>query len=99
MPILNGEQRPVVIPQDAPGLREMFSRAWAPELASHNVTPDEFLAFIDHLNVCKAASPPFQVLNLAGTVLGFTSVTPSYSINQTIFLVAKFSTQFALAGS
>ncbi|KAL8788685.1 MAG: hypothetical protein Q9195_007186 [Heterodermia aff. obscurata] len=66
--------RPILIPQDIPGIQQSFSRAWAPDLANHHVRPEEFLQFIDHLNVCKAASPPFQVLNLAGTVLGFTPI-------------------------
>ena len=43
-------------------------------LAEHDVRPEDFLQFMDHLNVCKSASPPFQVLNLAGMVLGFTYV-------------------------
>lgn len=65
---------PVVIPQTAPGIQSSFSRAWAPVLAEHDVRPEDFLQFMDHLNVCKAASPPFQVLNVAGTVLGFTPI-------------------------
>ncbi|KAF6227709.1 hypothetical protein HO173_012039 [Letharia columbiana] len=65
---------PVVIPQTAPGMQSSFSRAWAPILAEHDVRPEDFLQFMDHLNVCKAASPPFQVLNLAGTVLGCTPI-------------------------
>ena len=61
----------MVIPQTAPGIQSPFSRAWAPILATHGVKPQEFLQFIDHLNVCKAASPPLQLLNLAGTIVGF----------------------------
>lgn len=57
-------------------MQSSFSRAWAPILAEHDVRPEDFLQFMDHLNVCKAASPPFQVLNLAGTVLGCTFVLP-----------------------
>ncbi|CAD6575171.1 MAG: hypothetical protein ASARMPRED_007120 [Alectoria sarmentosa] len=65
---------PIVIPQTAPGMQFPFSRVWAPISAEHDIQPQDFLQFMDHLNVCKAASPPLQVLNLAGTVLGFTPI-------------------------
>ena len=67
-------EAPVVIPQIAPGIKPPFARAYSPFLASHSVYKNEFLQFIDHLNVCKTASPPLQLLNLAGTIVGFTFV-------------------------
>ena len=73
---IRDEKVPVVIPQTAPGLQQGFSRAWAPILETCGVRQHEFVQFLDHLNVCKAASPPLQVMNLAGTVLGFTFVLP-----------------------
>jgi len=72
-------QRPVVIPQTAPTLVSLFQRAWAPDLAAHDVPMEEWLEFVDHLNVCKAGTPPLQVLNLAGTAVGFVSVATSIS--------------------
>lgn len=69
---------PVLVPQVHPGLQQPYMRAWAPILHDHDVLPDEFLLFIDHLNVCRAASPPLQVLNLAGTVAGFVYVKRNY---------------------
>jgi len=45
-------------------------RAWAPCLSSSNLTIDHFLAFIDNLNVISLPSPPLQILNLAGNVVG-----------------------------
>ena len=64
-------QVPVVIPQKAPGIKFPFSRAWSPILLDHGVTELEFLQFVDHLNVCKTASPPLQLMNLAGMAVGF----------------------------
>lgn len=62
---------PVCIPQIGPDMRASFTRCWAPILETHDVRIEELCQFIDHLNVCKAASPPLQILNLAGTVTGF----------------------------
>lgn len=69
---LTPTQTPVVIPQTAPGIKNPFSRAWSPILSDHGVRREDFLQFMDHLNVCKAASPPLQLLSLAGTIVGFT---------------------------
>ena len=90
---------PVVIPQTAPGLQSPFSRAWAPILAEHDVRPEDFLQFMDHLNVCKTASPPFQVLSLAGMVLGFTYVRSfSCSHPPTLSALASLNRCFLLLG-
>lgn len=59
-------------------------------LAEQDVRAEDFLQFVDHLNLCKAASPPFQVLNLAGTVLGFTFVLAPSSILDLILRI-KYS--------
>ncbi|KAF4634708.1 hypothetical protein G7Y89_g3394 [Cudoniella acicularis] len=63
-------KKPIAIPQIAKGLGQPFSRAWAPELQSHGITQDQFLQFIDGLNVISTANPPLQILNLAGGALG-----------------------------
>lgn len=55
-----------------PSIQQPFSRAWASILMTHGVRKEDLLQFIDHLNVCKAASPPLQVVQLAGMVVGFT---------------------------
>lgn len=69
---VDGEKVPVLIPQTEPGIQNPFSRAWSSFLNGHDIHEEDFLHFIDHLNVCKAASPPFQVLSLAGNILGYT---------------------------
>lgn len=74
-------QRPVVVPQTSPGMANLFKRAWAPELARHDVKEEEWLQFVDHLNICKTGSPPLQVLNLAGTVVGFVCAATCYLLS------------------
>lgn len=62
---------PVCIPQERAGVYENFLRAYAPVLASHDINPQEFMQFLDHLNVCKAESPPMHVMHTVGTVAKF----------------------------
>ncbi|KAK5118720.1 hypothetical protein LTR85_007926 [Meristemomyces frigidus] len=64
-------RRPVVIPQVEAGAGMPFTRAYAPALAEHGVSMDEFVSFVDNLNVMLASSPPLQVLDLAGGIVGF----------------------------
>ncbi|KAH8646871.1 hypothetical protein BX600DRAFT_518891 [Xylariales sp. PMI_506] len=68
-------QKPVVIPRinfkGRLGPPPPFVRAYSPDLHSHEVEEHDFLAFIDTLSVAEAGPVPLQVLNLAGTGLGF----------------------------
>lgn len=59
---------PVCIPQERAGVYENFLRAYAPVLASHDIGVQEFMQFLDHLNICKAESPPMHVLHTVGIV-------------------------------
>ncbi|KAI9740039.1 MAG: hypothetical protein M1818_004790 [Claussenomyces sp. TS43310] len=89
-------QRPILIPAVLPGIQSSFTRAWAPELSNHGIDKSDFLQFIDHLNVCKAASPPLQVLSLAGTILGFTPIPFAFAIS-TATSAAAAGGEFAVA--
>jgi hypothetical protein len=60
----------IAIPQTIPGGGQAFTRAWVPSLSAHGITQNEFLTFIDGLNIVSTASPPLQVLNLAGNLVG-----------------------------
>jgi len=62
---------PVCIPQERAGVYENFLRAYAPVLNSHDISAVEFTQFLDHLNVCKAESPPMHVMHTVGTVAKF----------------------------
>ncbi|AQZ16932.1 hypothetical protein BZL39_K05300 [Zygosaccharomyces parabailii] len=63
-------ESPIAIPQTAPGLGKSFTRAWAPILQNHDITMQDFVTFIDNLNVLSAESPPLQALDVAGGVIG-----------------------------
>ncbi|KAH8807964.1 hypothetical protein F5884DRAFT_790593 [Xylogone sp. PMI_703] len=62
--------QPVAIPQIGPGMGVPFARAYSPYLEALGISISEFMDFIDHLNVVATASPPLQVLNLAGGIIG-----------------------------
>lgn len=61
---------PIVIPQTTPGAGNPFTRAYSPALSGTNISPSTFLTFLDTLNVCYAQTPPLQVLDLAGGIVG-----------------------------
>lgn len=46
-------------------------RAYSPDLRLHGVDEKEFVTFIDSLAVARAAPPPLQVLDAAGSAIGF----------------------------
>ncbi|KAK9483899.1 hypothetical protein V1527DRAFT_453713 [Lipomyces starkeyi] len=64
-------RKPIVLPQMMSGVGVPFCRAYSRELESHGISCDEFLEFVDKLNVVSTANPPLQVLGLVGGVLGF----------------------------
>jgi hypothetical protein len=61
---------PIVIPQTSPGAGNPFTRAYSPSLSTTNISLPTFLTFLDTLNVCFAQTPPLQILDLAGGVVG-----------------------------
>ena len=61
---------PILIPRVHPDNTMPFARAWAPELAQHGFTQEEFLAFIDNLNMVTSPIAVFQFLKLASIGVG-----------------------------
>lgn len=61
---------PVAIPQMNKGRGTPFQRLYAPELEGYNLSEQDFMDFIDTLNIVSAASPPFKILDIAGGVIG-----------------------------
>ncbi|THZ90206.1 hypothetical protein D6C82_10518 [Aureobasidium pullulans] len=64
-----GVDRSIVIPQIAPGTAP-FIRAYSSSLASLGIDISTFLLFLDTLNVALSPTPPLQVLDLAGGIVG-----------------------------
>ncbi|TGJ84675.1 hypothetical protein E0Z10_g4117 [Xylaria hypoxylon] len=47
-----------------------FARAWAPELTDHAVAKEDFVAFIDNLNIVITPNVAFHVLQITGVAVG-----------------------------
>ena len=62
--------RPVLIPRLAPKAPTPFARAWPPELASHAVQLDDFMAFVDNLNIIMIPHPAVRALKLTALAVG-----------------------------
>lgn len=63
--------KPVVLPRVGKGATAPIHRAWAPLLASQAITKEEFISFIDNLNILS--QPPAQavILHIAAIGIGF----------------------------
>ncbi|KAI0425283.1 hypothetical protein F5Y09DRAFT_322121 [Xylaria sp. FL1042] len=62
--------KPVVVPRLDPGGAIPFARAWAPELANHAIAKEDFVAFVDNLNIIITPHVAFRVLEIAGFAVG-----------------------------
>ncbi|KAI8623133.1 hypothetical protein F5Y19DRAFT_394215 [Xylariaceae sp. FL1651] len=62
--------KPVLIPRVDPGGAIPFARAWAPELAEHSITKEDFVAFIDNLNIIITPHVAIHVLKVAAFAVG-----------------------------
>ncbi|KAK2608875.1 hypothetical protein QQS21_002588 [Conoideocrella luteorostrata] len=61
--------KPVAIPATQASLGSPFLRAYPPVLSHFDISRDTFLQFLDGLNRAAVASPPLQVLGLAGNIV------------------------------
>ncbi|KAI1188144.1 hypothetical protein F5B17DRAFT_429791 [Nemania serpens] len=62
--------KPVLVPRLNPGGAIPFARAYALELADHAVVKEDFVTFIDNLNVINTPHLAFRVLEVTGAVVG-----------------------------
>ncbi|KAF8307280.1 hypothetical protein DL93DRAFT_136346 [Clavulina sp. PMI_390] len=62
---------PVALPQTRVAYDAPFVRGWNQELALSGVHQDEWLAFLDGLNIAMTTSPPLRVIGAAGQIIGF----------------------------
>ncbi|KAI1427380.1 hypothetical protein F5Y12DRAFT_169351 [Xylaria sp. FL1777] len=62
--------KPVLVPRLDPGGAIPFARMWAPELASHAITKEDFVAFVDNLNIIITPHVAFRVLQIASFAVG-----------------------------
>lgn len=64
-------QRPVGIPRLQSRAGAPFARLYAPELKQYDVPMDEFVEFIDNMNIICADFVPLQILDAVGALVGF----------------------------
>ncbi|KAK7037826.1 hypothetical protein VNI00_010787 [Paramarasmius palmivorus] len=64
---------PVCLPQTSLHAKwdSAFARGYNPAIGQAGISQEEFLNFIDGLNLAIAASPPLRVVDFAGKVIGF----------------------------
>ncbi|KAF7918959.1 hypothetical protein BELL_0262g00010 [Botrytis elliptica] len=61
--------RPIAVPQIVPGIGKPFARMYAPALSDYNLNSQDFVEFIDNLNVVAGENPPIQIIDLVGDAL------------------------------
>lgn len=67
-------------------------RAYPPDLTTYGINRADFLGFLDDLNRCAVASPPVQVLGLAGDLVGLVPLQTAQIVGNSVSLVASAAT-------
>ncbi|KAL5487557.1 hypothetical protein ACEPAI_5665 [Sanghuangporus weigelae] len=62
---------PLCLPQGTAGSNAAFIRGYSPELEASGVQMNDWMHFVDGLNIAMSASPPLRVVEFAGMVIGF----------------------------
>lgn len=63
-------QRPIAIPRLQSRVGAPFARLYPPELLQYDVPINEFLDFLDNLNIVCADFVPLQILDAVGSIVG-----------------------------
>ncbi|KAI5117563.1 hypothetical protein M0805_004476 [Coniferiporia weirii] len=62
---------PLCLPQATSGPTSLFVRAYSRELQASGIEIDDWMRFVDGLNLAMTASPPLRVVDVAGMAIGF----------------------------
>lgn len=95
---LNVEERPrrlikpIAIPATSHKLGSPYLRAYPSILATYGISRDSFLDFLDKLNRVSVASPPAQVLGLAGNIVSFVPLHTAQIVGGAVNAAANLST-------
>ncbi|RSL56236.1 hypothetical protein CEP54_008957 [Fusarium duplospermum] len=91
--------KPIAIPATSSKLGSPFLRAFPPILEErYGIPPETFLRFLDDLNRATVASPPVQVLGLAGSVVSMVPLQTAQIIGSSVNVAADLAT-FAVSKS
>jgi hypothetical protein len=63
--------KPVLVPRVNPRQGLPYARCWAPELEKHAIKKEDFVSFVDTLNIMVAPHAAFNTLHLAALGVGF----------------------------
>ncbi len=67
----SGLPMPFCLAQSGTGFDAPFARGYGQALEQVGISQKTFLDFLDGLNMAMIASPPLQVVNVAGFIVGF----------------------------
>lgn len=81
--------RLIAIPATEPSLGSPFLRAYPPALAAFDIPRDVFLPFLDRVNRAAVASPPVQVLGLAGSVVSMVPLHTAQAVGGAVNAAAR----------
>lgn len=84
--------KPIAIPATSAKLGSPFMRAYPPYLESYGVSRSNFLGFLDDLNRCAVASPPVQILGLAGNIVSFVPLSTAQIVGTSVNFAAGVAT-------
>ncbi|KZZ92833.1 hypothetical protein AAL_05865 [Moelleriella libera RCEF 2490] len=84
--------KPVAIPATHAKIGSPFLRAYPPILSNFDISPDAFLQFLDGLNRAAVASPPIQILGLAGGIVSMVPLQTTQIVGGAINAAAKVGT-------
>ncbi|OTA54643.1 hypothetical protein K449DRAFT_310771, partial [Hypoxylon sp. EC38] len=90
--VLSPLPKPVLIPRISPGAQIPFARAWAPELTDYEITREDFITFIDNLNIIIRPHPAIHVVKLAAFVIGVIPYEGADGVAGALEAVAEIAT-------
>lgn len=82
----------VAIPATSQKLGSPFLRAYPPALENYGISRGDFIQFLDQLNRAAVASPPVQVLGLAGNIVGMVPLHTAQLVGNAVNMAATVST-------
>ncbi|KAI5925720.1 hypothetical protein F4810DRAFT_657758 [Camillea tinctor] len=83
--------KPVLIPRLNPGNHNPFARAWVPELRQLAVTKEDFIGFIDNLNIINSPNTAIGVVDLIAFAIGFVPNEVAFGVSSVLGATAVLS--------
>ena len=81
--------KPILIPRTLRGHAIPLVRAWAPEAARHDIAQDDFMMFIDTLNILSLPPMSATLLQVASIGIGFAPMDWADGVSAALALAAQ----------